>query len=171
MGYIQSKAQAGRRCSRFVLLFYLIPCIRIAIRLSRQDEEGTLCIRRPVPVITQLLYCAVFCVLHVVAFCTICTHITEFGICVHQLQNLQRFCLVLGVCGDRVHRALNGLGCVQRSEYLSQVILLNTRVECPCGCCCRPALCRTEDGTFTAVCYNVSIGIDDAVLIPFVQPV
>ena len=39
IGYIQSKAQAGRRYSRFVLLFYLIPCIRIAIRLSRQDEE------------------------------------------------------------------------------------------------------------------------------------
>ena len=57
---IEYEAQACRRGCSFILLFYLLPSIRIAISLCSKDEEGTLCIRRPYPVITKLCNSAVF---------------------------------------------------------------------------------------------------------------
>ena len=42
---IEYEAQACRRGCSFILLFYLLPSIRIAISLCSKDEEGTLCIR------------------------------------------------------------------------------------------------------------------------------
>ena len=136
-----------------------------------QDEEGTLCIRRPVPshheasvTVPSSSYCMKL------PSVPICTHITELRIGVHQLKNLQCFCFILGVCRNRIHGTLNRFGCIQRSKHLCYIVLFNTLTKRPCDFAAagQPCTC-TEDSALAAICYNVSIRIDNTIHIPFVQ--
>ena len=80
------------------LLFYLIHASGSPSAWVDRMKKVPTVYRKASSVITQLLYCAVFCVLHVVALLThICTHILGiWNLCSSAAEPSARFCLILG---------------------------------------------------------------------------
>ena len=109
-------------------------------------------------------------VLPVNALLAIAQHITQGGVGVDQLQELQSLIGMLRSSADAVQRALNsGRGVVGAIDRIGDVILCHAVSGSPADSSGRPALASAEELTLIGLVGNVSILVDDAILEPAVQ--